>query len=275
MVFSGIYWHLMIFILMLIGTLAITGIPPFAGFYSKDAIIEALFDDEKHHVLSNFSYILSIITVLLTSFYSWKLIFKIFFTRNSNVEDHSHESSFVIILPMFLLSIFSIGAGFLLEKYFGILNEAGGFWTGAISMIKENEATTVEHASYLIKFLPLILSISGMLIAYYFYIMRDSNAKSLTYRISPRLYNLFASKFYIDEIYNFFFVKPAFVFASFFSFCDKSILDKYGPNGIRNFVYYCSGRLKKAHNGLLYKYNFWQFCVLVFVVAYFVLLAGR
>lgn len=258
------------FILMLIGTLAITGFPPFSGFYSKDAIIEALFENSKHSNLSWFSYIISIITVLLTSFYSWKLIFKIFFTRKSDIDDsHVHESSLVITMPMFLLAIFSIGIGFILMKHFGILEESSIFWNNSIIIKKES---LEHHINFIVQHLPLILSLSGLVLSYYFFIIRPDNRISIQ-RVSYPLYSLFTNKFYIDEIYQFILVRPVLIIASGASFFDKYILDKFGPNGTRDICYYFSGKLQKYHHGLLYKYNFWQFFVMVCLVIYMFLIA--
>jgi NADH-quinone oxidoreductase subunit L len=258
------------FILMLIGTLAITGLPPFAGYYSKDAIIEALFSDNRHFGLGGFSYTISIITVFLTSFYSWKLIFKIFFSRNSNLDSSSvHESSLVITGPMFLLSLLSIGGGFILVKFFNILGESSLFWGSSLANKVHSEG---HHVSLLIENIPLILSIAGFAVSYYFFMIRKDQG-SVLQKISKPLYNLCANKFYIDELYQCLLVKPYFALASASSCFDKSVIDKFGPNGARDVAYCASAKLQKYHHGLLYKYNFWQFIVLTALVLYFILLA--
>lgn len=259
------------FILMIVGTFAITGIPPFAGYYSKDAIIEALFTNNDHFGLDKFAYILSLITVLLTSFYSWKLIFKIFFSKNSEIDDSKvHESDSAIISPMFLLSIFAMTSGFILMKYLGILKESSIFWNKTI----EIKSAHGSHPSIFIEMIPLMLSIFGLFIAYYIFMRYNQKTEqdSRIYKISPKLYNLFANKFYIDEIYRKIFVGPLFCLAKISGHFDKNILDRFGPNGARDLTYLASDHLKnKHHHGILYKYNFWQFCVLTGLVVYFVL----
>ncbi len=258
------------FILMLIGTIAITGLPPFSGYYSKDAIIEGLFVDDKHFGLGGFSYILSIITVFLTSFYSWKLIFKIFFSKNNDIDGSNvHESHIIITGPMFLLSLFSISIGFILIKFFGILETPSIFWgTSLISRIGSDE----HHLSFLIENTPLALSVAGFAFSYYFFMMRRDQSSVLK-KISHHLYNFYVNKFYIDELYQLIFVKPYFALASSSNYFDKNVIDKFGPNGMRDIAYCTSAKLQKYHNGLLYKYNFWQFFVLTALVSYFILLA--
>ncbi len=261
------------FILMLIGTFAIVGIPPFAGFYSKDAIIEALFTTESHHTLiDKFAYIASLATVFFTAFYSWKLIFKIFFAKNTHIDNsHAHESNIIITLPMAILSIFAFSSGFLLMKYFGILEESSVFWNKIID-IKPTHYD--HHPSMVVEMIPLILSFCGLTASYYIFMYRKNNnqSDSKVYQISSRFYHALENKLYIDEIYQKIWVIPLFYISKVASSFDKNILDRFGPNGMRDLCYSASNHLKnRYHHGILYKYNFWQFCVLAILVVYFVL----
>jgi NADH-quinone oxidoreductase subunit L len=259
------------FILMLIGTFAIVGIPPFAGFYSKDAIIEALFASNSHYgFVDKFAYISAIITVFFTAFYSWKLIFKIFFSKNSS-DYHAHESDSIITFPMLILSIFALTSGFILMKYFGILEESSIFWNKIIN-IKSTHNN--HHSSLIVELIPLIVSISGFALSYYIFMMHtDKNQNdSKIYQLSPTLYKILENKLYIDEIYRKIFVLPLFYISKTINFFDKKILDQFGPNGARDLCYAASNHLKnRHHHGILYKYNFWQLCVLVALVTYFIL----
>ncbi len=257
------------FILMLIGTLAITGIPPFAGYYSKDAIIEALFVDHSHFGAEKFAYILSIISVFFTSFYSWKLIFKIFFSKRNDLDNSiAHESCSIITGPMTILSIFAVISGFILMKYLGILEGSSIFWNNAINIKSSIEP---HHTSLIVESIPLLVSFGGLFVAYYIIMRSNGGENSLVQKISPHLHNIVVNKFYIDEIYKKIFVTPLFAISRYASYFDKSILDRFGPNGARDMCYFGSDQLKKAHNGLLYKYNLWQFLVLTSLVVYFVL----
>ena len=258
------------FIMMLIGTLAITGLPPFAGFYSKDAIIENLLNDGIHGLFSKISYVLSILTVFLTSFYSWKLVFKIFFNKNiGSKSNEAHESGPVILSPMIFLSILSICAGFVGVKYFKILENNSIFWNNAIVSVREKESV---HLNILLEFLPLMLSISGLVLASYFFIIK-SNTHSVLEKFAPPFYKLFHNKFYIDEIYESVFIKPTLCLARACGFFDKEVLDKLGPNGARDICAFSSSQMQKHHNGIIYKYNFWQFFVLTLLVVYLVSLS--
>jgi NADH-quinone oxidoreductase subunit L len=262
------------FILMLIGTFAIVGIPPFAGFYSKDAIIEALFVSNNHlSFVNKFAYISAMITVFFTAFYSWKLIFKIFFSKNSenNQNNHTHESDSIITLPMFILSIFALSSGFILMKYLGILDESSIFWNKIIEIKSHSD----HHPSFFIEILPLIISFCGFGLSYFiFMINTNKNEKdSKIYQFSPAIYSAFENKLYIDEIYQKIFVRPLFFISQCVNFFDQRVLDRFGVNGLRNLCYSASSYLRnKYHHGILYKYNFWQFFVLTILVMYFVLL---
>jgi NADH-quinone oxidoreductase subunit L len=253
------------FILMLIGTLAITGVPPFAGYYSKDAIIEALMSDSNHGMYGSFAYFISVVTVFLSGIYSWKLIFKIFFNKNQE-DDNAHESGFLILLPMFLLSLLSISSGFILMTYFD-LGDLNVFASGIdVKAIK-------HHASHgFIEHLPLVLSCSSFIFAYYLYIRRQPQ-KSIIDQFSPVVYQFLSNKFYIDELYDYIFVRPILRIACWASFFDKEVLDKYGPDVTRPAVYSLSNNLKIQHSGLIHKYAFWQFLILTIFTVYFVLLA--
>ena len=261
------------FILMLIGTFAIVGIPPFAGFYSKDAIIEALFTTHNHYsFIDKFAYISAIITVFFTAFYSWKLIFKIFFSKNTHIHSsHVRESNVIITFPMLILSSFAISSGFILMKYFGILEELSIFWNKVINIHSSHDE---HHPSMIVEMIPLIMSLGGLVLSYYIFMIHiDKNkSDSRIYKLSPKLYCAFENKLYIDEIYQKIFVVPLFCISKIASFFDKKILDRFGPNGARDLCYLASNHLKnRYHHGILYKYNFWQFCVLTILVVYFML----
>lgn len=255
------------FFLMLIGTLSITGIPPFSGFYSKDAIIhyiyEAKFDSQyiNQKFLINFAYISSLLTVFITSFYSWKIIFKSFFNKGDKFEgniQNVHESDYKILIPMFILSLFSFFSGFLLQYGLKILsnNNPSEYWNNSL------ESSLIGHSSSIIlQYLPLIISLIGALSSYLFFIKINNGSKSI-------ITKLFENKLYFDEVYEFIFIKSLFFASKVLLIFDKNIFDKFFINIFRNISFNISNNLSKIQSGILYKYNFFQ----ILFILYFILL---
>ena len=259
------------FILMLIAAFAIVGIPPFAGFYSKDMIIEYLQTAQMGGI-GHFGYICSLITVFLTAFYSWKLIFKSFFANPLNANPHKlddnfnniniHESGKAILLPMLVLAIFAFISGSILANYFGILTPA--YWDGVLN------SRIITHApSFITKHLPLLLSLFGLAMSYYCFMIKrftygeDEMSRS---KLSTIIYN----KFYIDELYKIIFVGPLHWISEKMFYFDSKIFDNYFINGLRDSLYKISRKFIYIHNGLIYKYNLWQLTAIAFFIFYFV-----
>lgn len=258
-------------ILMCIGTLAITGIPPFAGFYSKDAIIEYIMQ-APNGMSQKFAYCSAMLTVILTSYYSWKLIFKSFFNKN-NINKSSinpHESGLKILLPMILLSFFAFGSGIIMQKYLGIISgDTKIYWGQSL----QSEQLNHHNANFLIQNLPLIFAIFGASIAYYIHIMKKNSMDNNNQQKTNGIFcTAMINKLYIDEIYQKIIIKPTICLAKILAFFDQSILDKYGVNFWRESCYNLSEKFSKFHNGILYRYSLWQITTLVLILIYFLLI---
>ena len=195
----------------IIGSLAIAGVPPFSGFWSKDEILsEAL--NSGHPLLFG----IGLLTSLLTAFYIFRLIFLVLFGK-TRTELHPHESPKVMIIPLIVLALFSASIGFI----------GSPFMHFAFQRFIHPEAHTTFslQPSYFVLALSTIVALLGIGIAYSFYILDYKVLPaSLRARFSP-LYKIIYNKYYIDEIYDFVFIKPCLALSKFASGFDSGIID--------------------------------------------------
>ena len=280
---------------MMMGTLAITGVGipgvieglpaiGFAGFHSKDAIIEASWASGQHG-----ASIVGMIVALLTSFYSWRLMFLTFWGKprwaqsehiqhalhdahehgNHALDDHSHhgashdgtggyhphESPLPILLPLILLSIGAIAAGFVFHGYF-IEPEAGErYWRGAIAF-REHLMHEMHAVPLGVKLSATIAMLTGLFGAYIFYIRSPQAPVKLAETYRP-IYLWLLNKWYFDELYNLLFVKPAFALGRlFWHRGDEQTIDRFGPNGVAWVVAQNARVAGKIQSGYVYTYAF-------------------
>ncbi|WJR67314.1 NADH-quinone oxidoreductase subunit L [Neorhizobium sp. CSC1952] len=261
---GGLRKHIPItFWMMTIGTLALTGVGipgtmiGFAGFFSKDVIIESAF--ASHSVASGFAFTLLVIAALFTSFYSWRLAFLTFFGKpraSADVMHHVHESPAVMLVPLYILGIGAVLAGVIFEGYF-FGHEYAEFWKGALFTLPENEILEeFHHVPLLVKWSPFIAMAIGFVTAWYFYIKSPETPRRLA--ASQRvLYEFLLNKWYFDEIYDFLFVRSAKALGRFlWQKGDIGVIDTYGPNGVAARVVDVTSRVVKLQSGYLYHYAF-------------------
>lgn len=251
------------FAMMIIGTLAITGVGipftpvGFAGFFSKDVIIEAAY--ASHSPVAGFAFAMLVIAALFTSFYSWRLIFMTFYGKpraSHEVMHHVHESPQVMLVPLYILAIGAVAAGFLFEgRFYG--EEYAEFWKGALFTSKENELLEhFHHVPALVALSPFIAMIIGFVTAWYMYIKSPSTPAVLAkqHRV---LYQFLLNKWYFDELYDFLFVRSAKALGRFlWKKGDVGVIDTYGPNGIAARVVDVTNRVVRLQTGYLYHYAF-------------------
>jgi NADH-quinone oxidoreductase subunit L len=267
--------------LMIIGTLSLTGfgIPGIfgmAGFYSKDAIIESAF--MAHSSVASYAFWLLIAAALMTSFYSWRLIFLTFHGKSNASEDvikHAHESPYVMLLPLVLLALGSIFAGIYFYDSF-IDHSWKEFWGNSIFVLKSNHILEeIHHAPYLVKWAPTIAMIVGFIISYKFYIKN----KDIPFNLSKEhdlLYNFLYNKWYFDELYNFIFVKPTMKIAKIFWINgDENIINKYGPDGIVRRINQITKRIVKIQTGFIYHYAFSMIIGVSIMITFYMFLSGN
>jgi NADH-quinone oxidoreductase subunit L len=240
--------------LMIIGTLALTGFPFLSGFYSKDAIIE--FAYLKGNTTGYYAAGIGIITAFLTSIYSWRLIFKTFHGEYNNKDikiEETHESPLVMLIPLFILSIGAVFAGFLFK---GLFIGNGGdnfFWAESIKFL---EPLSTEHPPIWFLLLTPCLVLSSIPIAYYLFVKNKELPNTIASMNKP-LYNFLVNKWYFDELYNVVFIRSSKKLGLFlWKFCDGTIIDGFGPDGISSFIKKCSIKANKFQSGLIYQYAF-------------------
>ena len=253
---GGLYSKIPVtYCLMLIGSLALVGFPFFSGFYSKDLILEVLFLDESS--IKNYVYVLSVFIVLLTSFYSFRLIMYVFHGKNvadEKVLAHVHESPNIMIFPLIFLAFFSIFSGFLFHDYFFGM-ESIAFWGDSLKNIVSSEKLTSLHNIPLyIKKLPTLMMLLGIIFAIILYKYMIPFVSFLKIKLNF-FYIFLYRKWMIDELYNLTIVKPIeFIGSGLWKSIDQEFIDNIGPNGISKLVKKFGIYVSFLQTGYLYHY---------------------
>jgi NADH-quinone oxidoreductase subunit L len=266
-------------IMMLIGTLALTGagIPHLigtAGFHSKDAIIEAAYAAQTP---SNYAYWLLVIAALMTSFYSWRLMFMTFHGRTrAHLETfkHAHESPMVMLIPLFVLALGSVAAGFLFQKYF-IGDAYKAFWGSALFEGKDNHILHAMHeVPTWVGWTPFVAMVLGFGTAWLYYI-KAPWLPEWTARTFRPLYLFLLNKWYFDEIYDWLFVRPVFwISRQLWKTGDGKIIDGLGPDGVAARVLDVTGRVVRLQTGYVYHYAFAMLIGVAFLITVFMVMGG-
>ena len=256
------------YIFMLIGTLALTGFPFLSGFFSKDAIIE--FAYLRNSTLGNYAATIGIFTAFLTSIYSWRLIFKTFHGQYNNKKvliNETHESPIIMLAPLLLLSIGAIFAGYYFKETF-IGHHSNDFWQASIFFLNEIKHDPIP--SWFLLLTPILVTIAIPISFYYFVtnikILEDFKKTNLP------LYNFLLNKWFIDELYEQIFIKPAKKMGSFFwKKCDQGIIDRFGPDGISKLIKKISNKASLFQTGFIYDYAFAMLIGLSILLTYLIL----
>ena len=242
------------YIYMLIGTLALTGFPLFSGFYSKDAIIEFAYLEGSF--LGYFAAFIGITTAFMTSVYSWRLILKTFHGNFNNKKvnfENIHESPLVMLLPLLILALGAIFAGYLFKDLLIGLDSSPNFWRSSIFYL--NPLSTDHPPIWFLLLTPILVIISIPLS----YILFVKNKNIINYLVDTNkpLYDFLKNKWYFDEFYNYLFVNPLKKIGYFFwKRIDISIIDKFGPDGVSSVIKKFSNIAVKFQSGFIYQYAF-------------------
>jgi NADH-quinone oxidoreductase subunit L len=269
------------FWMMTIGTLALTGfgIPftsiGFAGFVSKDAIIEAAYASQRPG--GAYAFICVVIAAAFTSFYSWRLIFMTFFGERRSLAgahaDHGHaladhhahddhgdhapqESPLVMLIPLYVLAAGAVLAGILFRGHFiGAASEE--FWRSALFIARDNHILEeMEKDPWLVSLLPTLMMAGGFALAWYMYIVQPDAPRKLA-DANPILYRFLLNKWYFDEIYDFLFVRPAFWLGRlFWKGGDGLVIDGLGPDGVSARIVDVTRSVVRLQTGYIYHYAF-------------------
>ncbi len=241
-------------LLMIIGTLALTGFPFLSGFYSKDAIIE--FAYLKGNTVGYFAAGIGVFTALLTSVYSWRLIFKTFHGDYNNKTlniSSMRESPLVMIIPLIILAIGAVFSGFLFKDLFIGIESSANFWKNSIFFL---EPLSQEHPPSWFIFLTPILVIFSIPVAYYIFVKNIKITHEIVNGNLP-LYDFLKNKWYFDELYDYLFVNPSKKIGLYFwKKIDLRFIDRFGPDGVSNLIKNISSFAVKFQNGFIYHYAF-------------------
>ena len=242
------------FAVMCIGTLALTGFPMFAGYFSKDAIIESAY--ASHNPFALYGFVMTVVAAGLTSFYSWRLIFKTFFGEPHDQEHYeaAHESPLWMLIPIGVLAAGSILSGFPFKELFA----GHGVEEFFRDLVKMNPhiIEDMHHIPETIAYLPTVMMVIGAYISYVFYIRRPYLPVELA-RQQPLLYQFLLNKWYFDELYDVIFVRPAKWIGRFlWKVGDGRIIDGFGPDGVSARVLDVTRNVVKLQTGYLYHYAF-------------------
>jgi NADH-quinone oxidoreductase subunit L len=242
-------------VVMLVGALALAGIPPFSGYYSKDAILAAAY--ASHSPVALYGWACGVFTAGLTAFYISRLFLLAFHGTSrapKHVQDHVHESPLVMLLPLVVLALGALGSGFLLRSDF-IGANFSTFWGASIAVPGNSVMTSLDAVPGWVAIAPLAAGIAGILIAAIFYILQPALPAALSQRFSG-LYRFLLNKWYFDEVYDALLVKPALRLARFaWRFGDQQVIDGV-PNGLATLTADASTQTVKLQTGSIALYAF-------------------
>jgi NADH-quinone oxidoreductase subunit L len=245
--------------MMLIGTLSLTGVGiahvgGFAGFHSKDAIIEAAF---AARTPGDYAFWLLTITAFMTAFYSWRLMF-LTFHGNNRAGGHApqHESPLVMLIPLAVLALGAVAAGFAAERFF-IGEAAHEFWAKALQGdINGGLAHVLAATPNWVSLAATIAMALGFALAYLYYIAAPW-LPAATARLFEPAYLFLLNKWYFDELYDWLLVRPALrIGRVLWKVGDGKIIDGLGPDGVASRVLWATGRIVRLQTGFVYHYAF-------------------
>jgi NADH-quinone oxidoreductase subunit L len=240
---------------MCIGTLALTGFPLFAGYFSKDAIIESAY--AAHNPFGTYAYLLTVVAAGLTSFYSWRLIFKTFFGEPHDRQhyDAAHESPMWMLVPIGVLAAGSILSGLPFKEIFVGPHGVEEFFRESVKM-NPHILEDMEQMPWLLGQLPTLMMAIGFAISYLFYISRPYLPVELAEQ-QPLLYRFLLNKWYFDELYDLIFVRPVkWLGYTLWTKGDGFVIDGFGPDGVSARVLDVTRNVVKIQTGYLYHYAF-------------------
>ncbi|HUB44710.1 MAG TPA: NADH-quinone oxidoreductase subunit L [Acetobacteraceae bacterium] len=256
---------------MWIGNLALAGIPPFAGSYSKDAIIDAAY--AAHTGIGMYGFICTVLAAFLTAFYSWRLLFMTFHGQSRadhHVLEHVHESPPVMTVPLLILAIGAVVSGFLLHGWF-IGEGWPAFWQGSIFNGPSNHVIAgIESVPGWVDYAPLVLGLLGIGLAYVMYMALPLLPMQLSQTFRP-IYLFALNKWYFDELYDAIFVQPAIRLARmFWQTGDVTVIDGV-PNGLASLTVEGSREAVKIQTGSVAVYAFTMLIGIVVLLGIYML----
>jgi NADH-quinone oxidoreductase subunit L len=260
------------YVCMWAGALALAAIPPFSGYYSKDAILAAAVAEGTAPAI--FGAVLGTVSAGLTAFYIVRLILLTFHGEaraSREVMAHVHESPVTMLGPLIPLALGALASGFLLGPSF-VGRHFARFWAGSIVLPPHNHVMTgLHHISAVAENLPLLASLIGVAVAFLFYVARPALPFALMQRAHP-LYQFVFNKWYFDEIYDAIFVRPAIRLGRLiWHVADEQMIDGI-PSGITRLATGASGQAVRMQTGSIAVYSFVMLIGLLVLLSLFLIL---
>jgi NADH-quinone oxidoreductase subunit L len=275
----GGIWRLVpvTYAVMWIGSLSLAGVGVpgvfgFAGFYSKDMILEAAYAAQSSH--GAFAFWLGIAAAFMTAFYSWRLLFMTFHgspRATPEVMSRVHESPKVMTLPLIALAIGAVFAGYLgFDTFVG--EGRVEFWRAAILVLEENDVIeAAHHVPLWVKLLPLVMAVGGIALAWIMYVLRPELPGLLAARLRP-LYLFLLNKWYFDEFYDWALVRPAhYLGRGLWKSGDGAVIDGVGPDGVAAAALVLARRASRLQTGYLYHYAFAMLIGITGLITWYIL----
>jgi NADH-quinone oxidoreductase subunit L len=263
------------FITFWIGSLALAGIPPFAGFFSKDMIIEAVH--ESHLPGSGFAYVAVLLGVFVTAFYTFRLLFLTFYGKprmDEHTLKHVRESPWVVTVPLVLLAIPSLVAGFMFIDPLVF----GGYFAGSLKVlpghdvvkeIGENYQGLGPFIAHGLQSAPFLLAVAGILVAWFMYVRNPSLPERARARAGA-LYTLLLNKYFVDEFDEFVFVRGVRAAGRLlWRIGDEKLIDGLAVNGTARVVGWVSTIIRQIQTGYVYHYAFAMILGLFLLITFF------
>ncbi|MGY6645438.1 MAG: NADH-quinone oxidoreductase subunit L [Salinarimonas sp.] len=281
-------------LMMVIGTIALTGFPFTAGYYSKDAIIEAAYASTAG--MSDVAFVATVVAALFTSFYSWRLFFMTFAGKArwgaghghaahgdaTHGDDHGHhhdhkphESPPVMMIPLILLAIGALVAGFLFKGVF-VGDGYEAFWGDALYTRPDNTILVdLHYVPAWVVWSPFVMMAIGFGLAYWMYV-RDTSVPARIAQEQPMIYRFLLNKWYFDELYDIIFVRPAKRLGQFlWRTGDGKIIDGMGPDGISARVLDTTSWVVRLQTGYVYHYAFTMLVGVAALVTWYLIAGAR
>ena len=280
--------------LMWIGSLSLAGIGipflfggfGFAGFHSKDTILEAAWGS--HSGVGEFAFWLGIVAAFMTAFYSWRLLFMTFYgspRADHHVLEHAHEAPLSMMIPNVVLAAGAVLAGLVFYGQFvGGEESMAHFWAGPedsayapfLRAFAESHAIHAAHeAPFWVKAAPLIVALAGIALAYQMYI-RDPSMPQRWARRFRGLYLFLLNKWYFDELYDRLFVRPAHVIGEgLWKAGDGAVIDGVGPDGLAAATQSMAQRASRLQSGYVYHYAFAMLIGVVLLISWYLFVRAQ
>src|SRR5271166_1579443 len=258
------------YVTMWVGALSLSGIPPFSGFYSKDMILDATWASGT--AVGRYAWCLGTLAAFMTAFYISRVMFMTFHGEPRADEEtmhHAHESPWVMRIPLIVLAFGAAFYGYFGYKYF-VGSDYASFWKSSIFVLPQyNSLAAAEEIPSLVRHMPLIFGLGGIATAYVFYIADPRIPVRLAAQFRS-LYLFLLNKWYFDELYDWLFVRTAFLLGNgLWKSGDGAVIDGLGPNGVAAVTRDLARQASRLQTGYLYHYAFAMMIGLVAIVTWY------